>query len=133
MSVIDKLTSSEYLFSTNEQLKYWYLYLPVFGIFVLLAFVVSVFIKKQKDYKAKKGFQKQFLWTYMTFGLLGLTSLFARSQNLPVFGSRVFTFTIIALFLITNVWLFIYFLKVTRKEQLKFAQKARKEKWLKKK
>ncbi len=133
MDFFSKLLSVNYLFSTNEKFKYWYVYLPFFGIFVFLAFLVSMLFKRQEDYKAKKSFQKMFFWTYLFFGLLGLTSVFARSQNLPIVGARVITFLIIILFIIANGWLLIYFLKVTKKEQLKFAQKARKEKWLKKK
>lgn len=133
MSIIDKISSGDYLLSTNEKFKYWYVYLPFFGTLVFLAFIISVLFKRQEDYKAKKSLERQIFWTYLTFGLLGLTSVFARSQNLPVFGSRIFTFTIIALFILANVYLGIYFLRVTRKQQLKFAQKKRKEKWLKKK
>ncbi len=130
---LSQFSGKEYLFSTNEKFKYWYVYLPFFGLFVFLGFLVSLLLKRQEDYQAKKSFERQFFWTYLIFGLLGLTSVFARSQNLPVFGSRIFTFAIIALFLITNVWIGIYFFRVTKKQQLKFAQKKRKEKWLKKK
>jgi cell division protein FtsW (lipid II flippase) len=133
MSIIEKISSENYLLSTNEKFKYWYVYLPFFGILVFLAFAVSIFFKRQDDYKVKKPLERQILWTYLIFGFLGLASIFARSQNLPVFGSRIFTFAIIILFLITNVWLGIYFFRVTKKQQLEFAQKKRKEKWLKKK
>ncbi len=133
MSILSKISSGDYLLSTNEKFKYWYVYLPFFGILVFLAFAVSIFFKRQDDYKVKKSLERQIFWAYLIFGFLGLTSVFARSQNLPVFGSRIFTFTIVALFLITNVWIGIYFFRVTKKQQLKFAQKKRKEKWLKKK
>lgn len=130
---LSQFSDKEYLFSTNEKFKYWYIYLPFFGILVFLAFAVSIFFKRQNDYEVKQSLQKQFFWTYLIFGILGLISVFARSQNLPVFGSRIFTFIIITLFFIANIWLGIYFFRVTKKEQLKFAQKKRKEKWLKKK
>lgn len=133
MDLFSKLFSANYLFSTNEKFKYWYVYLPFFGIFIFLAFLVSIIFKRQDDYVAKKSFQKMFFWTYFFFGLLGLTSVFARAQNLPIVGARAITFLIIVLFIIANIWLLTYFFRVTKKEQLKFAQKKRKEKWLKKK
>lgn len=133
MSIIDRVSSSDYLLSTNEKFKYWYIYLPFFGALVFIAFAISILFKRQEDYKAKKSLERQVFWMYLTIGLLGLTSVFARSQNLPVFGSRVFTFSIIVIFALANVWLIIYFFRVTKKQQLKFAQKKRKEKWLKKK
>lgn len=131
--LIDRLTTTDYLFSTNDKLKYWYIYLPTFGLLIVLAFLVSYLVKRQKDYKAKAGFQRQFFWIYLTFGLLGLTSVFARSQALPVFGSRFLTFLIIFTFILCNLWLFGYYFKVTKKEKMKLANKLRKEKWLKKK
>ncbi|MDO8507343.1 MAG: hypothetical protein Q7S53_02125 [bacterium] len=130
---LNSFLGKEYLFATNEKFKYWYVYLVFFGVMVSLAFIVSIFLKRHDDYKAKKSFEKQFFWTYLLFGFLGLTSLFARSQNLPIFGARIFTFVVIGLFVALNVWLLVYYFKVTKKEQLKFAQKKRKEKWLKKK
>lgn len=129
---IGNLLSKEYFFDTNEKFRYWYIYLPVFGAMVFLAFATSIFLKRQEDYKAKRSFERQFFWTYLLFGFLGLVSLFARSQNLPIFGARIFAFVILGIFATLNVWLLIYYFKVTKKEQLKFAQKKRKEKWLKK-
>lgn len=133
MNIFSKISSGDYLLSTNEKFKYWYVYLPFFGMFVFLAFAVSILFKRQDDYRAKKSLERQIFWTYLMLGFLGLTSVFARSQNLPVFGSRIFTFLVIALFILANVWFGIYFFRVTKKQQLKFAQKKRKEKWLKKK
>ena len=133
MSILDRLSDQHYLLSTNEEFKYWYVYLPFFGLFVFLAFLVSMLLKKQDNYKAKKSFERQFFWTYLTFGILGLVSIFARYQSLPIFGSRVMTFSILILFLIVNVWLVYYYRTKTKKELLKFENKKRKEKWLKKK
>ena len=132
MSIISKISSVDYLFSTNEKFKYWYIYLLFFTILVFLPLLVSVIFKRKEDYKARRSFERQFFWTYLFFGFLGLASVFARSQNLPVFGNRIFTFIILGLFLAVNIYLMIYFFRVTRKKQLKFAQKKRKEKWLKK-
>ncbi len=132
MNILEKLSDQHYLFSTNEEFKYWYVYLPFFGLFVFLAFLVSMLLKKQDSYKAKKAFERQFFWIYLIFGLLGLTSVFARLQNLPIFGSRVMTLSILVLFLIANVWLVYYYRTKTKNELLKFENKQRKEKWLKK-
>ncbi|RJO60926.1 hypothetical protein C4544_04110 [candidate division WS5 bacterium] len=132
MSVFDKFTDQNYLLSTNEELKYWYIYLPFFGLFVFLGLLVSYLLKRQDSYKAKKAFQKQFFWTYVTFGILGMISVFARSQDLPIFGSRAITFVILILFLLVNLWLLYYYQIKTKKELIKFQNKKRKEKWLRK-
>jgi len=129
---LNQLIDREYLLSTNEKFKYWYIYLSFFGGLVFLAFLVSLIFRRQEDYEAKKSLQKQFFWVYISFGLLGLASVFARAQILPVFGNRITTFIILGLFFAANVYLIIYFFKVTKKEQLKLAQKKRKAKWLKK-
>lgn len=133
MSIFEKISDQNYLFSTNEELKYWYIYLPFFGLFVFLGFLVSYLLKRQENYKAKKAFQKQFFWIYTSLGLLGLISVFARSQNLPIFGSRAITFLILAVFALSNIWLLYYYEVKTKKEIMKFQNKKRKEKWLKKK
>lgn len=130
---MNRFFSSEYFFSTGEKFKYWYVYLPFFGALVFLPFLVSFILKRKEDYKAKRSFERQFFWMYLFVGILGLASVFARAQNLPVFGNRFVTFAVLGFFGAANIWLVVYFLKVTKKQQVELSQKKRKEKWLKKK
>ncbi len=132
MNFLNKIFSANYLFSTNEEFKNWYIYLPIFGSMVIIAFLASQFFKHQVDYSAKKPFSRQFFWIYLFWGLTGLLFLFARAQYLPTFGSRFFLFLVLSLFIISNIWLIIYYKKYTKKAQLKLADKKRKEKWLRK-
>ncbi len=132
MNFLSRIFSTNYLFSVNEKFKYWYIYLPFFGILVVLAFAVNLFLKKSDDYIAKKSFARQFFWVYLSWGVIGLAFLFARAQYLPTFGSRFFLFLVIFFFILSNIWLVIYYQKYTKKAQLKLADKKRKEKWLKK-
>ncbi len=127
------LFSIDYLFSTTGKLSYGLLYLLFFLAATVAGITYRILAKRKNDYIAKEDFVKQFFWIYVLWGALGLVSVFARAQNLPVFGARIFTIAIIFLFAISNFWLVIYHQKWTKKEIYKFTNKKRKEKWLKKK
>ncbi len=124
---------ADYLFSTTGKFSYWYLYLVLFLAITIFGVVFRIIQSGKEDYKAKENFVKQAFWIYLFWGALGLASVFARSQGLPVFGARIFTLAIIKLFIISNIWLAIYYFKWTKKDVFKLANKKRKEKWLKRK
>jgi len=122
-----------YLFSTGDRFDYWYVYTVFFVLILVLSVVVKAMLKRRQDAVAFKPLGSQFYWCYLTFGILGLASTFMRYENLPIFGNRFLTFTILCIFALINVWLVFFYLKYTRKEVTKFHAKARKEKWLRKK
>lgn len=130
---MSKILDKAYLFSTQGTGSFLYLYLIFFAGLILASLIVRFLLKRKEDYEAKRSFEKQFFWTYFIFGIFGLASVFARYENLPLFGNRITTFFILGLFMILNIYLLSYFFKVTKKEALKLRQKKRKEKWLKKK
>ena len=85
------LFSIDYLFSTTGKLSYGLLYLLFFLAATVAGITYRILAKRKNDYIAKEDFVKQFFWIYVLWGALGLVSVFARAQNLPVFGARIFT------------------------------------------
>ena len=115
-----------------ERSNFLYIYFTLFFILLVLAFLSKIVLKRKEDFLAYKSFQSQVYFAYLFFGLLGLGATFFRFEKLSGFEPRIIVFSVIGLFLLTNIWLAIFYYKWTKKNIVAFHDKARKDKWLKK-
>lgn len=125
--------SQDYLFTVggpHQFLEYWLIF---FSLIFIAGNIIYFLFRRKNNFPATKNLIKQIWYFYMTWGILGLLATFARSENLPTFGSRFFIYLVIVLLAITTLWLLYYFFFKTKKALYDFENRKRKEKWLKKK
>jgi amino acid transporter len=133
MNSLGVFLSPEYLFevATNTKFEIYYLYGSLAIIAACMGIKFALYLRKREE--AYKPFDRLWFWGYLGIGALGLFTWFSRSQGLPVFGTRFFSYLWIFVVLGYAAFLYFYSKKRVKTEVKKYHERSRKEKYLNKK
>ncbi len=116
-----------------DTMTFWVL-LSLAVAFLVFVGVYGVYLtRKARKLPPYKFYGKTFFWYNLSLVLLALIHLFGRYENLALLSWRFWMYLLLAIIIAFNGWFF-----VKRKQQLEdeleaFADKKRKDKWLRKK
>ena len=127
---INKLFQPNYIFEATPAAEGLYLYLTIlFGIFILIALAVVVIYRHPK-YPIYQYLRSQLFNIFLLTGIIGLSIIFFRYQQIAYLGSRLMLLLLILMFFIWSGWLclfcFIKLPKIIKEEQ----EKGKFEKYL---
>ena len=131
---IKYLFVSDYFFTTPPEtlmLWIWFLLFAVLGVTVLSLYVYYK-IRGRRE-RPFVNFSKNFLWPNLIIVLLGFFNVFSRYEGLTFFSWRLWSYLIVTGALCFNVWFYVVKYADLQDDLVKFHDKKRKEKWLKKK
>jgi hypothetical protein len=89
----------------------------VFAVIIVAGNIIYYILKRRRDFPAWKTLAKQVWYFYVGFGALDQISVFSRSEDLPTFGFRFFTYLTFFLFVIVNIWMAYFYLHKRKKGQ----------------
>jgi hypothetical protein len=131
MNSLGRFFTWSHLLATPDSVIYrdWLLYFVLALLVVPMA--AAIILKMKKRSEVYRRFDKLWFWGSVIFGLAGLFEWFAVDQALPTFGNRL-AFVIWAFSVLSYVvFLVINFRTVTAREVVRFHEKKRKDKYLK--
>lgn len=124
----------KYFFGTPTASKGIFVWLGIYIVILVAVFLIDFKLRKiAKTDKPYKKFSKLFFWTNFYLVTVGLLFLFIRYESLPVLSWRFWSFLIVLIITTINGYFLFYQKKKVSKEVLEFRNKARKDKWIKKK
>ena len=125
---LSKFLNFGYIFESNPSSEGLYRYLLIiFGVEIIGAVIVYFFNRQKGIFKKlKNGFFSLFLTT----GIIGLTIIFFRQQQIPYLGSRLLLVLLLVTFLIWLGFIIRYWLITLPKEIIQKKQKEKFEKYL---
>lgn len=131
MNRLSSFFNPDYLFATPTESTYepYYLYLALFILILVLG--LRVFFRFSSRSKVYLGFDRRWFYGYLALALSGVFLWFSRNQQLPTFGTRIFSYIWIALIFGYSFYLFFYYKKTLTKKLISYHEKKRKEKYLK--
>lgn len=124
--------TQEFLLGVAVDGKYevMYLILPLMILFVIFGFRVYIFFKKNRPTYFRE-FDSWFFWGTLLFSLIGLFIYFSRTQELPTFSSRLFSYFWIFCIFIYYGFLVVYWLIKIPKLKKRYYEAKRKSKYFK--
>jgi len=131
MNRIKMIFSPDYFLAVPKvsTFEIYYLYLSLF-IIVSVIFCKFFFVVKKRSSVYKK-FDKRWFWGYLDLGMLGVFLWFSRNQELPIFGTRLASYLWLLVLFLYLGYLLYYFKKKAKPAIIKYQEKKRKEKYLK--
>lgn len=125
---LSKFLNIGYIFESTPSFEGFYRYLLIlFGLEIVGAVVVAIF-NRQKGIlkKLKSGFISLFLTT----GIIGISFIFFRLQQIPYLGSRLLLILLLVTIIIWLGFVFKYWIVVLPKEILQKKEKEKFERYL---
>jgi len=129
---INTYLSNSYMLGVNTATKYELFYLVASGLLISFAgiFRLFIFIKGNRP-KAYKTFDSFTFWGLLSLGIFGLFIYFSRTQELPIFSTRLISYLWI-IGLVGYVGGLVYYLKKKLPSKVeKYYESKRKAKYLK--
>ena len=125
---LQKLFHFDYLLEANPSSDGLYPYLAiVFGLFLLVSFILVLKAKKSLLYK-KLNLKSANLFFWI--GLLGLGLLFCRWQGIPYLGSRIVIVSLAGVFIIWGLIILRYKIFIVPREVKEYYKQKMFEKYL---
>jgi len=131
MNRMTSFFNSEYLLVVPSSSKYEIFFLGLALTILLVVITARTFFFFKKRSEAYLDFDKRWFWGYLIIAFWGLFVWFSRDQELPTFGTRLASYSWLAIIFFYLAYLVFYYKKEVKKSIRSHHDKERKEKYLK--
>lgn len=125
---LGKFVNIDYIFESTPSSEGLYRYLLLlFGLEIIGAIIIAIFNRQKGIYRKLKN---KFFSLFLTTGIIGISFIFFRQQQIPYIGSRLPLILLFLTFLIWFGFIIRYWIVILPKEISKKKEKEKFEKYL---